>query len=242
MEILPIQLDLNIDERTETIYPVLIKCDGYNYLVDCGYSVTFKELKRKLEENGVYIKDLTGIVITHDDIDHIESLKHFKEENPNISILSSVDEKDSISGKEKSERLRQAEEGYAFLPDEHRDWATDFIQSLKSISRYDVDQTLEDNERLVEDLKVITTPGHTKGHLSLFDPVSQILISGDAVVLENQKIVVANPHYCLNLEDMIDSLRKIQDLSPKKVICYHGGVFEGDVNGALEELIKLYSK
>ena len=68
---------------------------------------------------------------------------------------------------------------------------------------------------------IMETPGHTSGHISLYFPLS--IITGDAAVNEENKMAIANPHFCLDIEKAEQSLKKIKSLNPKNIYCYHGG-------------------
>ncbi len=84
---------------------------------------------------------------------------------------------------------------------------------------------------------VVHTPGHTKGHISLFHPKTKTLVAGDSMVIENGKLNIANPSFTLDIKSAVKSLEKIKKLNPCKIICYHGGILEEDINEKLTELI-----
>ena len=47
--------------------------------------------------------------------------------------------------------------------------------------------------------------------------------------------------YTLNLEEAINSVQLLLNYDIEQMICYHGGLFYGDVKQALRELIHKYS-
>jgi glyoxylase-like metal-dependent hydrolase (beta-lactamase superfamily II) len=73
---------------------------------------------------------------------------------------------------------------------------------------------------------VVHTPGHTPGHVCLFDKASRVLLSGDHL-LPNETPNV--PYYPLPgyraLEAYLKSLLKIRTLSPRLVLPAHGDAF-----------------
>jgi len=75
----------------------------------------------------------------------------------------------------------------------------------------------------VEDirLKVIDSPGHSPGHVSLFEPVSRILIAGD--VISGMGTVGIFPPYG-KMAEYFDSLARLQELNPHIVIPGHGPI------------------
>ncbi len=115
-----------------------------------------------------------------------------------------------------------------------------FIQKLQNIQRFSVDKVFQDNEIFEDDIIVIHTPGHTKGHIALFIPKLNTLIAGDSIVVENGVLNIANPTYTLDMKQAIHSIEKIKQLNPKKIICYHGGIVDEDIVPKLESLISKY--
>ena len=240
MELSILKIEETIDEQQVEIYPVLIQLGCNFYLIDCGYEETFDELKLQLKASGILMEDLTGIIITHDDIDHLGGLKLLKKSNQNLTIFCGEIERKSVSGIIKSERLIQAEASLDTLPEEHKSQARHFIQKLKDIQRFEVDEVLTAGQVFENELVVIHTPGHTKGHISLFYPEGKTVIAGDALVIENGTFNIANPAYTLDLAQAIKSVQKIKTLRPKKIICYHGGVMDENVDKHLEDLINKF--
>lgn len=240
MKLSILKIEKKIDEQNIVLFPVLIQNENRNYLVDCGYEETFAELSNELELLGIRIKDLTGVIITHDDHDHLAGLKVLKKYNPDLKIFCGEYEKHSISGFVKSERLIQAEKSLSVIPEERKSWALEFIRKLKNIQRFNVDVTFTDNEIFEKELTIVNTPGHTKGHISLYHTKERTLIAGDAIVIENNELNIANPNFTLDLESAIKSVEKIKNLKPLKIICYHGGVLESKVDKKLTQLIHKY--
>lgn len=233
-------LQIKKKQDSTVLFPTLIQVNKKNILVDCGYEEMFEEFVAALDSAGITTKDLYAIIVSHDDIDHLGALYQFKNANPDLIIYSSKIEEPSVSGKIKSERLEQAENSLANIPDEHKNWADDFIQQLKNIQRINVDLVLDDNDKIEEDIVVIHTPGHTKGHISLHIPSQSIVIANDAMVFEGDELNIANPAFTLDITAAVESVERIRDLRPAKLICYHGGVLESMVDEKLEALVKKY--
>jgi len=68
-------------------------------LIDCGYPKCLCLIEDIAISNGVDIKKLSKIIITHHDFDHMGSLAEFKRKYPNIEILSSKEDEIYVSGK-----------------------------------------------------------------------------------------------------------------------------------------------
>ena len=96
--------------QTSTIHPVIFYDDSELILCDAGYPNQAGQIEAELKKYGFKPGDITKIVITHDDHDHIGSLHRKKMENQNITVISSEIEAPHIQGDKKSLRLIQAEE------------------------------------------------------------------------------------------------------------------------------------
>ena len=112
-------------------------------LIDCGYEGSLELLSRQMEKNNLRLDDLTGIIISHDDIDHVGGLYEIKEAYPAVKVYTSSIEAPYVSGEQKSLRLQQSEDLFETLPIEYRSWALEFQNSLKAIRRIPVDHALD---------------------------------------------------------------------------------------------------
>ena len=76
---------------------------------------------------------------------------------------------------------------------------------------------------LNNECQIVATPGHTSGHISLYFPNLDCVITGDAAVQENRELVIANPNFCLDIEKAKQSLNRIKSFKAAQYYCYHGG-------------------
>jgi glyoxylase-like metal-dependent hydrolase (beta-lactamase superfamily II) len=221
---LPIEFEFN--GQKNHINPSLIISKDELTLVDTGYPNFLPFIENEILKNGYDMKKLKNIIITHYDIDHIGSLYDFKEKYPHINLIASEVESKYISGEMKSERLVQAEEMLENMPIQEIEFGKWFIQQLKHLKHVSIDEKVHDGDWILDNqCRVVATPGHTSGHISLYFPSLKSVIAGDAAVIENDELVIANPHFCLNVEKAEQSLRKIKDLKAENYYCYHGGTF-----------------
>lgn len=227
---------LEIRAGRRAIFPALIKGEGYNILVDASYPRTLHRIEKAVAQHGLSMEDLTHVVITHHDFDHIGSLAALKRKYPRIQIVASEKEIPYISGKEKSLRLRQAESLYDSLPEEERPQALRFQHLLESVETVAIDRGVKDGDLIVSGVVVVGTPGHTPGHISLYMPDEKVLIAGDALVFRNGVLEIANPEYTLDPQAALNSVRRIQNLGADTILCYHGGKYTGDCAGALQKI------
>ncbi|QDQ01883.1 MBL fold metallo-hydrolase [Lysinibacillus fusiformis] len=226
MKILELPIEFDFNGQKNTIYPSLIILNNELTLVDTGYANFLTLIENEILKSGYEMKNLKNIIITHYDDDHIGSLYDFKEKYPWINIIASEIESKYISGEMKSERLIQAEEMLENMPNEEIEFGKWFMQQLKNLKHASIDEKVHDGDMILDNkCRVLATPGHTSGHISLYFPSLKSIITGDAAVLENHELIIANPHFCLNVEKAEQSLRKIKDLKAETYYCYHGGKF-----------------
>ena len=76
-------------------------------------------------------------------------------------------------------------------------------------------------------LQVLATPGHTAGHLAVFDADTGVLVAGDA--LNNMDgLSGSNPQFTEDEEAAADSVRKLARLAPRTILVGHGAPVERD--------------
>ncbi|MEO7124615.1 MAG: MBL fold metallo-hydrolase [Nakamurella sp.] len=108
------------------------------------------------------------------------------------------------------------------------------------VAPYSVDQPLDDGQVLRlgdEDWEVISTPGHTPGHLALWQPDARLLVVGDA--LSDYDVGWVN--LALDGPDAattaLRSLRRLADLNPLLLIPAHGPLPD-DTAGTLTDALR----
>ncbi|WP_416808002.1 MBL fold metallo-hydrolase [Bacillus thuringiensis] len=196
----------------------------FNGQKQCIYPSFLPLIENAILKHGYEMKNLKNIIITHYDDDHIGALYDFKMKYPNINVIASEIESNYISGDIRSERLAQAEKMLERMPNEEKEFGKWFIQQLKNIKHISVDEKVHDGQMILNnECQIVATPGHTSGHISLYFPNLDCVITGDAAVQENRELVIANPHFCLDIERAEKSLNRIKSLKAAQYYCYHGG-------------------
>ncbi len=211
----------------ETIYPTVLQYGKSTVLVDCGWIGALPNVERELKEIGLSVQELTALVLTHQDHDHMGAAAALRRANPDIKIYASPAEEPFISGREKPLRLRQAEEMQETLPPEMQEFGRAFCELLRRVEPVAVDRLLQDGDRMdwCGGCRVVATPGHTPGHTSLLLEDESLVITGDAMALENGLPVTANPQFALDREAAEASLEMLLALKARAYYCYHGGVY-----------------
>jgi len=243
MNLTVLDLSFSFGEKEDHLYPVLLQYDQEAILVDCGYAGFVPLLEKALQKQGVSLNNLTGLLITHHDIDHMGGAYELKEACSDIKIYTYVGEGAYVSGREKSLRLQQAEDLFEGLPEEQKPGALAFQELLKSMRHVQVDAEFTDNEEpaVLPGVQVLHTPGHMPGHISLYVKESKTLVAADALVYQNGELEIANPSFTLDLPRAIASIKRLQQLDINRIVCYHGGVVESDIQLKLRQLLARYS-
>jgi glyoxylase-like metal-dependent hydrolase (beta-lactamase superfamily II) len=84
-------------------------------------------------------------------------------------------------------------------------------------------------------LRVIGTPGHTAGHISIFDPSTGVLVAGDALRAESG-LQGPSPTYTEDLARAHLSVRALAELPVRTILPGHGGPVTEDAAGQLRRL------
>ncbi|BBI32800.1 hydrolase [Cohnella abietis] len=183
-----------------------------------------EDLVAQLSSNGVSLEMLTGIIITHQDIDHIGNLSRILEINSRIKVFAHSDDAPYIEGK--IPLLKP-------LPKMIEAFGANFSRNGNRI-----DHSVADGEQLdvAGRFIVIHTPGHTAGHISLYHPDSKTLIAGDAMVVRGDQLLGPNEAQTPDLPEAYRSLAKLTSYDIQKIICFHGGIFDTDANQWISKL------
>lgn len=243
MNVHVLKINFNFGGNDHIIYPVIFRNQTEVILVDCGYPDFLPMIERAANLHDISLNQLTGIIITHHDIDHVGGLYEIRKKYPHVKVYCSGPEEPFISGHKKSLRLEQAEALFPSVPDDQKEGAYYFQEMLQSVQPVKVDGLLSDGEEpdFLKGVRIIYTPGHMPGHISFYLEESKTLVASDAVVYEDGELEIANPDYTLDLNAAIDSVKKLQAFDIKKIICYHGGVVEENPGHLLDNLILKYS-
>ncbi|KZE50394.1 metal-dependent hydrolase [Brevibacillus parabrevis] len=237
-----LSLSFEQNGHSQVITPVLLRDEHELILVDCGYPGFLPLLEEAANSQQLDLSALTRVIATHHDVDHIGSLAALKQAYPQIEIIAYASDAPYVTGAKTSLRILQAQATLSSLTGEELERAEQFIRFLQTIEPAPVDRTVIDQERLpwCGGIEIVHTPGHMPGHMSLYLPASQTMIAGDAVVIEDEKLAIANPQYASDLADAVRSIRRLLDYEIRQLVCYHGGLFLGDAKRALSELLQSY--
>ncbi|WP_371320125.1 MBL fold metallo-hydrolase [Chengkuizengella axinellae] len=232
-----LEIESNIMGQAIFIHPTLIWDQEMAVLVDTGYPGQREQFLKSFDPYNIPPEFLRKIIITHHDIDHIGSLPAFVSESPQkIEVLANALEKPHIQGEKGL--LKLTEEALAKIDMLPEQWRNSLKPILLNPPNEKVDKIVTDEEELpyCGGIIVINTPGHTPGHISLYHKQSKTLIAGDALIVENGQLLGPDPEHTMNMDLALQSLKKFTTFDIETVICYHGGLYNVNVNKRITEL------
>jgi glyoxylase-like metal-dependent hydrolase (beta-lactamase superfamily II) len=200
-----------------------------NTLVDAGLPDQMEAISAALVEAGIGVRDLRYIIFTHQDLDHVGSGAALVRQS-GARVLAHPADAPYIEGSLKP--LKPSPEMLQQRPQVRK-----VLEGLEPVR---IDEYVENGTRLdlAGGTSVISTPGHTPGHISLYLERSKVLIAGDALTSERGSLNGPNPSMTLEMRTALQSIRKLADLEVDTIVCYHGGVVSEDANGQLRRVIQ----
>ncbi|KAB2334425.1 MBL fold metallo-hydrolase [Cytobacillus depressus] len=209
---------LHLEFHGNIIHPTLLWDQEMAVLIDTGFPGQIEDLSVAMEKVGVSFDKLKVIILTHQDIDHIGSLPEILQEfGSNIKVYAHELDKPYIQG------------DLPLLKDGH----------IENPPKGKVNDTLIDGQELsyCGGIRVIYTPGHTPGHVSLYLKQSKTLIAGDSMYSVNGIIEGIHAPTVLDLKEARLSLKKYLDIDIESVVCYHGGLSKVNINDQIQKVI-----
>ncbi|HET7514065.1 MAG TPA: MBL fold metallo-hydrolase [Gaiella sp.] len=205
-----------VEKVSESVYhlpevvggPTILLGDGV-VVVDTGVPGSEAAILGALEDLGRAAGDVTDIVVTHADGDHVGGLAALVEAT-GATVWASEHEADVIEG------LAPARSG-----DVQRRTVVD--------RRFQPGATLP----LHGGIETHDTHGHTVGHVSLLLPTERILIAGDAI---NNRAGLGGspPQNTANAEDARAAVSTLAALKPDTIVFGHGPSIVGGAAAQLE--------
>ncbi len=220
--------------------------DGY-LLIDAGVNTeeALESLKKQLAEISIGFEDITRIVVTHSHRDHYGLSGRVKQLSQ-AKILVHHLARDTLRSMQANTEERSPQmELWLRLNGVPSFDLSEFQRTASRIPPFIIlvmpDVVLHGGETIsagLFNLKVVWTPGHSPGHICLYEPAQKILFAGDHV------LPVITPHVSLQtqsegnpLADFLNSLQVVKQLDVNLVLPAHEQIFT-NLQTRVEEIIQ----
>jgi len=223
----------------------LVKGTQGHLLIDAGWNneTAFRALTSELAEIGIELKDLNQIVVTHAHIDHYGLVPRIRELTGAKVIMHHRDEevfhtRYAIT----DEFMRQSEAWFRAngVPSNESGIRLPFGNFRPNFKHLEPDIKLNGGEIIDTgffQLQVIWTPGHSPGHICLYDAKDKIFFSGDHILPVITPNIGLPPHSKDNpLGDFFKSLQELKKLDVKIVLPAHEALFY-DLGKRVDEIV-----
>lgn len=230
-EILP---DLYLLEGLQgaNVYLLLLS-DGLT-LIDTGMPGDFKRILAQLKENGFQLSSLERIILTHSHGDHVGGLA----ELTRLSGARVLAHEQEIPYLEQTQPLPASSGGQRLLF-----WIMNNL--FFRLPPLTPDQSVSAGDVIgdIDGVRVLHTPGHTPGSMSLYDPERQVLFCGDALfnahpLTGRPGLRFPIPVVTTDRDQARGSVASLADC-PISVLCPgHGAPLLDDVNERIRTLLE----
>jgi len=217
----------------------VIKADDRNLIIDTGFnrSVCFEAMEKGLRALDIDLSR-TDFMLTHMHSDHTGLVSRLAADNSKV-YFSRIDSKVFNENIDWQAMLDYAlHNGFQL---EELIKAVESHPGLKYSPKKIPEFTLVDDGSIIQignyRLKCLLTPGHTEGHLCLYEEEKQILFSGDHILYDITPHIESWSYEVNSLKNYMDSLDKVRNLPVKIVLPGHRNLFT-DLPGRIDELKK----
>jgi glyoxylase-like metal-dependent hydrolase (beta-lactamase superfamily II) len=197
---------ITVDRDQTTIHPAAVETRQGLLLLDTTYPGEFEQLADSLAEIGWNVTDVTGIVLTHQDVDHAGSTAAAVERT-GATVYAHERCAPHVDGRlPRSKNV--GDEPYPTAP---------------------VDVELVDGVTFATNagpMTVVYTPGHSPGHISLYFPDQRLLLTGDAMAAPEGPLEGPHEAFTLDMETAWESVERLTDLAIDRTLCHHGGLLD----------------
>lgn len=224
------------------INPLIVWDENDVVLFDAGLPGMGAIIRETSVDADVPFERLNKILITHSDMDHIGSLSQIiQEARLEITLMTHKEEKPYIECDLLPVRVKQMESSINTVAGAMREQLITMVDNLKKsykLFKANVDKTIADGEVLpfCGGITCIYTPGHTPGHLSYYLEKLKLLIAGDILQVMDGFLVKCPDFTIMDREAVAASLKKLSHYEIETVVCYHGGLFQGNVSRRITEI------
>ena len=196
-------------------------------LVDCGPPAKANAFIRMLQVAGTRPQDIQLIVNTHGHWDHIGSTADIKEIT-GAKIAMHYREKDRLE-KSTQPPLKGVGAWGNFLAKTMVPVMTPFIRVKPAEVEVDLDDEVFSLDEYGIPAKIVSTPGHTTGSVSVLLDSGEAIVGDMAMNRLPLRLSSGLPIFAENLPQLIASWRKLLEMNIKSIYPSHGAPFSADI-------------
>ena len=196
---------------------LLVDTDGLT-VIDTGLPRSERKILAYVASLGKSARDVKRIILTHSDLDHVGGLAALHKLTGARTYASKI-EADAIAAGIPSRQIKSS--GFSIMR-----IVFSLLRPFMKATPFKVDEFLTDGQILpaLGGLRVIETPGHTPGHISLFAPAVGVLFCGDSLVTDENGIHGSRPGLTWDDAKARQAETKQAALGAKIVCSGHGPV------------------
>jgi glyoxylase-like metal-dependent hydrolase (beta-lactamase superfamily II) len=238
-----IKIDVPWSVRNVSVY--IFTLNDNRILFDSGLNMAnwSKLFFSALKKINISVQDLDYCFISHNHTDHVGLAPTLKKRNPDLKLLMHHITYETLKWETEQENLDEIEREATKIANQmitygfnesQSERVIQFLSYWPKLRQYQKpDVILNDGDKILNDLEVIWTPGHSFGHICLFNTKTKYLYAGDHILSR------ITPHignyivpsflteqyegYDFNniLSHYLDSLDRIDKLKPKIIFPAH---------------------
>jgi len=183
-------------------HPAAVETERGLLLIDVGLPGQAEALGAEVEAAGFEWADVWAVLITHHDGDHAGALASVRKKTDAV-VFAHEACAPYVDGRE--EPIKGDGERYPPTP-------------------VDVELVGDETFRTAAGpMRVVYTPGHTPGHVSLHLPDERLLLAADALTATDEALQGPSEHFTLDMAEAGQSVARLASLAVDGTLCYHGG-------------------
>lgn len=199
----------------DTYANIVVVADQRMVVIDSSLEPRPGKFFELLKRTNVNPRDFTSIIVTHTHPDHVTGLAAVKQELAQAKVAAHEIEAPYIS----KQAIYEGPPGKA----------------TQKHTPVPIDVRLRDGQAY-EGFEILHTPGHTLGHISLYDRERRLLIAGDAVRTE-AGLSPMEDQFNIDPRQHRESIRRLARLDVETLVCGHGPPMASGAGRQLADLV-----